>query len=61
MKRKELKPCPFCGCAGAFTFYIDENGNRRYAVFCEKCGAETAGKLTPFFAFEAWNRRPDNE
>ena len=59
MKEIELKPCPFCGneiiaYRGTYVWGL-------WYVGCERCGVNFPAFPTRERAFEAWNRRADNE
>lgn len=54
--KKDLKPCPFCGCEYINVNYIKEG---QIFIECPKCGVET--KIMPEHeAIEMWNRRSGN-
>ena len=65
---KELKPCPFCGCAPDPVPQNDDcpvpagaqaDGQYYLTIWCEECGAEGGKRLTRADAIAAWNTRPD--
>jgi len=57
----ELKPCPFCGCKGAYVRLTPFS--RRYNVweaYCNRCMANVYHSNRDK-AIEMWNRRADIE
>jgi uncharacterized Zn finger protein len=50
---KEHKPCPFCGEEGKLV----KSGRLCYYIKCTKCGALMYSYLSPFGAWQAWDRR----
>ena len=75
MEHKELKPCPFCGgkakvmvCDGAGTYYANIGTEVLYGrklthclIRCERCRVITQAYLTRRGAFNAWNRRANDD
>ena len=56
MDTMELKPCPFCGCKEVETIYRFE-GDGRYSVMCQSCGAQSAPTKYEHEAIKHWNMR----
>lgn len=52
---EELKPCPFCGFAGAA--HSEDGLPGMFRVYCEDCGASGPHAGAKDFAEEEWNRR----
>ena len=71
----KLKPCPFCNgkaqvkvCDGSGSLYADIGTDvfmgRKMShclIKCKRCGVRTKAYLTRRGAFNAWNRRADND
>lgn len=70
----ELKPCPFCGgeakhyfASADGHFLTNCKGNiwgrmaDHHTIRCYRCGVQTKVYATNKGAFNAWNRRADNE
>lgn len=49
---EELKPCPFCGRNGRFSYGCG------YEIYCEECGSRVETYPSKEQAIEMWNRRP---
>ena len=50
-KLERLLPC-LCGCKRREHWY--GSGNRKYILFCQRCGIEASGR-TEREAYKAWN------
>ena len=57
-KKRDAKPCPFCGSPNA-NWVPHGFVKNSYKIECPRCGAQTIGCGTIEEAFEAWNRRAD--
>ena len=67
-KKKQLKPCPFCGADVESGVHIDVvvsfdelEDDTHYGVICENCGARIGYFKILEEAVEAWNRNKSRE